>query len=98
VVVAPADSVYKIDFSKALEFHMMKGSDITIVCKDMPGESDYSKYGLLELGEDGRVLDMEEKPMYTEKTIVSTGIYILRRQLLIELVEKRCRVNIGMIW
>ena len=88
VVIAPGDSVYKIDFNKSIEYHIRKNADITIVCKDLPNEGDYSRFGLLELSDDGKVINMEEKPMSTNLRTVSTGIYILRRQLLIELVEK----------
>ena len=38
VVIASGDGVYKIDFEKVLEYHIEKGADITIVCKDMEVE------------------------------------------------------------
>ena len=37
---------------------------------------------------DGRVLGFEEKPVVTDNMTVSTGIYIIRRRLLIGLLEK----------
>ena len=88
VVIAPGDAVHKIDLTKALEFHVRKNADISIICKDITNDIDYSRFGLLDLAGDGKVLDMEEKPMSSNLRCVSTGIYILRRQLLIELVEK----------
>lgn len=43
---------------------------------------------MVKADEDGRVIDMEEKPMATDCTMVSCGIYIIRRRQLIELIEK----------
>lgn len=38
--------------------------------------------------EEGRVTEIDEKPLETNLSTVSTGIYIIRRRLLIELIEK----------
>ena len=34
VIIAPGDGVYKLDYSKVLEYHIAKRADITVVCKD----------------------------------------------------------------
>lgn len=38
--------------------------------------------------EEGRITDIDEKPLETNLSTVSTGIYVIRRRLLIELLEK----------
>lgn len=89
VVIASGDCVYKLDFNKVLEYHIAKKADITVVCKELsPQEEDLTRYGLVTMGEDGRVEDLEEKPMVPRSNIVSTGVYVMRRRLLIELLEK----------
>ena len=93
VVIASGDGVYKIDFEKVLEYHIEKGADITIVCKDMEVEEDITRFGVMKLNEDGRVEDFEEKPEVSDLRTVSTGIYILRRRQLIELIERSAREN-----
>ena len=40
------------------------------------------------VAEEGRVTEIDEKPLETNLSTVSTGIYIIRRRLLIELIEK----------
>ena len=37
---------------------------------------------------DGQIVDFEEKPMMAHSNIVSTGIYVIRRRKLIELLEQ----------
>ncbi len=88
VVIASGDGVYKIDFEKVLEYHIEKGADITIVCKDMEVEEDVTRFGVMRLNEDGRVEEFEEKPMVSDSNIISTGVYVIRRRQLIELLER----------
>ena len=88
VIIAPGDGVYKLDYSKVLEYHIAKRADITVVCKDMPAGTDVSRFGVVSMNEDSRIVNFEEKPMASQSTTVSTGIYIIRRRQLIELIEK----------
>lgn len=88
VVIASGDGIYKMDYNKVLEYHIEKKADITVVCKDMTGEEDISRFGVVSLDEDGRITNMEEKPMASESRTISCGIYVIRRRQLIELLEK----------
>lgn len=88
VVIAGGDGVYKMDYNDVLEYHISKKADITMVCKKIPATEDLRRFGLLKLNEDGRVIDIDEKPMVATSDIASLGIYVLRRRLLIELLEQ----------
>ncbi len=88
VVIASGDGVYKLDFNKVLDYHIDKKADITIVTKELDESVDVSRFGVVKTDEDGRVTDFEEKPMQTDNRRVSTGVYVIRRRLLIELIEK----------
>lgn len=88
VIIASGDGVYKIDFNKVLEYHIAKHADVTIVCTTCPEGDDPSRFGVLKLARDGRVEEFEEKPMVTESDLISTGIYVIRRRALIELLER----------
>ena len=88
VVIAGGDCVYKLDYGKVLEYHIEKKADITVVCKEMPPEEDVTRFGLVKLNDDGRITDFEEKPMLATSSMISCGIYVIRRRLLIELIEK----------
>ncbi len=88
VVIASGDGIYKMDYNKVLEYHIEKKADITVVCKDMSEEEDVTRFGLLKLNDDGRIVEFEEKPMVATSNTVSCGIYIIRRRQLIELIER----------
>ena len=88
VVIASGDGIYKLDYGKVLEEHISKGADITVVCKDLePGEDDVNRFGVVQMDADNRIVDFEEKPLVAGNNTISTGIYVIRRRQLIELLE-----------
>ena len=88
VIIAGGDCVYKLDFNKVLDYHIEKKADITIVCKDVDASTDVSRFGVVKMNEDYRIVEFEEKPMVSTSHTISTGIYVLRRRQLIEMLEK----------
>ena len=87
VVIASGDGVYKLDYNKVLEYHIAKRADITVVCTKCV-DDELERFGVVNLNEDGRIIDFVEKPMVPKSNIISAGIYIIRRRLLIEFLEK----------
>jgi len=87
VVIAGGEQVHRMDYSKVIEYHMEKGADITLVCKNMPGE-DITGYGVVELDDDQRMINFEEKPFEPQHETVSLGVYVMARELLINLLEE----------
>ena len=88
VVIASGDGVYKLDYNKVIEYHIEKKADITVVIKDLDASEDARRFGVVKCDEDGRIVEFEEKPIATSGKTVSTGIYVIRRRLLIELIQK----------
>jgi glucose-1-phosphate adenylyltransferase len=88
VVIASGDAVYKLDYDKVLQYHIEKKADITMVVKKLDDVSDINRYGVVSMTDEGRITEIEEKPLETNLSTVSTGIYVVRRRVLIELLEK----------
>lgn len=88
VIIASGDCIYKMDFNDVLDYHIAKQSDITVVCAKMPEGDDPKRFGLVKMDMDGKITDFEEKPMISTSDVVSTGIYVIRRRMLIELLEQ----------
>ena len=87
VVIASGDAVYKMDYGKVLQYHIDKKVDVTVVCKEMDPSDDVSRFGTIRMDDDMRITEFEEKPMVTKSNMISTGIYVIRRRLLIDLIE-----------
>ena len=67
--------------------HVAKGADITVVYQKMEGK-DLTKFGILELDADDKLVGFEEKPAKPKGNAASLGIYVISRTLLIELLEQ----------
>jgi glucose-1-phosphate adenylyltransferase len=75
VIILSGDHIYKMDYSKMLDFHKEKNAEITIYVIEVPmNEAD--RYGIMNTHADGRVYEFEEKPKNPKSTLASMGIYI----------------------
>ncbi len=88
VIISSGDCVYKMDYNALLEYHIDKQADVTVVVKDMEKDAQVERYGTIKMNEEARITDFEEKPVLAKSNTVSCGIYVIRRRLLIEMIEK----------
>ena len=88
VVIASGDCVYKMDYNKVLEYHIEKKADITVVCREMEAGTNVERFGTIRMNEESRIEEFEEKPLQAKTNTISCGIYVVRRRLLIEMIEK----------
>ena len=88
VVIASGDCIYKMDYNKVLEFHIAKRADITVVCTTCKDQKEVERFGVLRMNDDYRIEEFEEKPIVSSYNTISTGIYVIRRRQLIELIER----------
>ena len=94
VIITSGDCVYKMDYEKILDYHVQTKADITVAVKDMTDASeDIHRFGIIRMAEDGRITNFEEKPLIAQTKTVSIGVYVIRRRLLIELIQKAHEEN-----
>jgi len=74
VIVLGGDHIYKMDYSKMVEFHEKNESDGTIAVIDVPME-EASRFGIMTVDAQNRVVRFTEKPKNPESTLASMGIY-----------------------
>ena len=88
VVIASGDCIYRMDYNKVLEYHIAKRADITVVCTTCEDQTEVERFGVVRMNDDGRIVEFEEKPIVSSYNTISTGIYVVRRRQLIELLER----------
>lgn len=86
VAVLSGDHIYKMDYSKMLEYHKKKDAACTIAMLEVPWE-EASRFGLMFVDDDGKITAFEEKPKNPKSNKASMGVYIftwskLRKYLL----------------
>ena len=81
VVVLSGDHIYKMDYSRMLDFHKQSEADCSIAVIDVPIEQ-ASRIGIMNCAPDSRITEFEEKPAEPKSTKASMGIYIFNKKVL----------------
>jgi glucose-1-phosphate adenylyltransferase len=81
VIILGGDHIYKMDYSKMLDFHIEKEADCTIAVLEVSRE-EASRFGIMNCRDDNSIYEFEEKPPEPKSTLASMGIYIFNTDLL----------------
>lgn len=86
VLVLSGDHIYKMDYSKMLDYHKSTGASCTIAVLEVPLE-EASRFGIMTTDDEGRIVKFTEKPAHPDSTKASMGIYIFDRRTLYKYLE-----------
>lgn len=93
VLVLSGDHIYKMDYSKMLDFHKKNNSECTIAVLDVPIE-EASRFGIMNTHEDNSIYEFEEKPKVPKSTKASMGVYLFNWDILRKyLIEDEAKEN-----
>ncbi len=99
VLVLAGDHVYKMNYLDMLRFHCERGAEITVACVEAP-LADGRRLGVMQLGEDNRILGFEEKPEHPTplpndptRCLSSMGIYVFDTSALVKLVSEDAKLD-----
>lgn len=94
VIVLGGDHIYKMDYSKMLDYHIANNADSTIAVIDVP-RSEASRFGIMTCDEEGRIVDFTEKPKEPKSTLASMGIYVFSWEKLQKYLIENENANTG---
>ena len=94
VIVLGGDHIYKMDYSKMLDYHIANNADSTIAVIDVP-RSEASRFGIMTCDEEGRIVDFTEKPKEPKSTLASMGIYVFSWEKLRKYLIENENANTG---
>ncbi len=75
VVILSGDHIYKMDYSKMLDFHKAQNADATIAVLEVPWE-EAPRFGIMSANPDGTIYEFAEKPAEPKSNLASMGIYV----------------------
>ena len=87
VLILSGDHIYKMDYADMLRRHKTSGADCTIAAIKVP-LSEASRFGILNVDDDGVIYEFEEKPKKPKSDLASMGIYIFSAQKLYKYLEE----------
>lgn len=81
-IVLCGDAWIDLDIGKALEIHRQRQAIASVIVREVPTDEVF-KYGIVQLDEDGRILQFQEKPdpKHAVSNIANTGIYIFEPEI-----------------
>lgn len=83
VLIISGDHIYKMNYDLMLESHKRNQADATIAVISVPW-ADASRFGILSVDDDGRVVEFAEKPKKPNSNLASMGVYIFNWSVLKE--------------
>lgn len=90
IVLTNSHTIYNMDYTDALKFHMEKGADMTVLyahgAKAVGTEGENDTF--LSVDEEGKVTGMEIGSSVPTRDCASLKVYITKRELLRQLVEQ----------
>ncbi len=75
VLVLSADHVYKFDYRHVIEAHMERHAEVTMVTTEVE-RHEASRFGVVEVGTDGKVINFQYKPESPRSSTVTTEIFV----------------------
>ena len=81
LLILSGDHIYKMNYAKMLDDHIQHKADATIAVIEVPMK-EASRFGIMNTGEDDRIVEFEEKPEHPKSNLASMGIYIFTWKLL----------------
>lgn len=99
LLVLSGDHIYKMNYSKMLDYHKEQGADATIAVIEVPMR-EASRFGIMNTNEDGSIYEFEEKPEHPKSNLASMGIYIfdwkqLRKLLVADMKDPESSHDFG---
>jgi glucose-1-phosphate adenylyltransferase len=87
VLILSGDHIYKMDYSKMLDYHKEKGADVTIAVLEVPLEEAY-RFGMMNTRKDDSIYEFDEKPTKPKSNLASMGVYIFNWAALKQLLKE----------
>ena len=90
-----ADTIYREDYNRLLDFHVETGADITLLnSRELRlGLGDPASVVNLSIDDDGRVRGADYHPKIEESGCHNLGACVIGKELLLQLVEDACAVG-----
>ena len=81
VIILSGDHIYKMDYSKMIDYHKKMGADCTIAVIDVTLE-EAKRFGIMSTDENSKIYKFSEKPKNPDSTKASMGIYVFNTECL----------------
>jgi len=94
VLILSSDHIYKMNYKRMIDFHRRSGADLTVATIMVPLQ-EATRFGVLEVDTDLRVIGFDEKPAHPKEmpghpgaAVASMGVYCFNTEVLVEACQE----------
>jgi glucose-1-phosphate adenylyltransferase len=86
VLILSGDHIYNMRYDLMINMHRSRQADVTVAVTEIP-LSEVSRFGIVTLDHNERVISFQEKPRSAKSNLASMGIYVFDKSVLIKSLE-----------
>src|SRR4030066_2332574 len=87
VLILSGDHIYTMRYDHMVHAHRSRQADVTVAVTEVPLYED-SRFGIITLDHNERVISFQEKPRSAKSNMASMGIYVFDKNVLIDCLEE----------
>lgn len=94
VLILCGDHIYIMRYDRMIATHRNRKADITVALTQVPIE-ETSRYGIISLDHNERIVEFEEKPLAAKGRQASMGVYVFNKSILVNCLEENAKKKDG---
>ena len=94
VLILSGDHIYTMRYDHMVHAHRSRQADVTVAVTEVP-LSEVSRFGIITLDHNERVISFQEKPRSAKSNMASMGIYVFDKGVLINCLEEYAQRKSG---
>jgi len=87
VLILSGDHIYTMRYDHMIYTHRNRQADVTVAVTEVP-LSEVSRFGIITLDHNERLINFQEKPKSSKSNLASMGIYVFDKNVLINSLEE----------
>lgn len=88
LIVLSADHVYKLDFRDVIAKHLEQNADVTMVTTKVPENETASRFGVVKVDDNGKIVDFAYKPEKPASDLITTEVFVYDTRRLLDALDE----------
>lgn len=93
LLVLSADHIYKLDFRDVIAAHLERGAEVTMVTTKVPKDESASRFGVVRVGDDQKIIDFAYKPERPASDLITTEVFVYDAARLFATLDELAAMN-----
>ncbi len=94
ILILSGDHIYTMRYDHMIYAHRNRQADVTVAVTEVP-LSEVSRFGIITLDHNERLISFQEKPKSAKSNLASMGIYVFDKNVLIDSLEEYAQRKAG---